>query len=292
MIPEISPFRDLLSNRLAKAQNAQFHYEMVSLLSPLVENISALSIVWPAYIVEANHLEALVAQSRKMFNTKYIAEKDSSRDFVTRAIMHRITDLYMYPLSDDEKEEGAKLFFIVNEFKGAVRKEYQSEIAYIRAFIAGLRKFPELLDKYKLTPIVDKLEVENNEFEDLYNERSMEYAEQQIDGDIKPIRRSSNKAFSNVCKVIEGLILTPIADDLYKELEHIIMIMNGYIDEYTVKYHRHAGVVKAQKKKKENAKGENNDKADKDNSEDNKGEDEAGKEKPKDDKESRPGAET
>jgi hypothetical protein len=275
MKPDILPFRDLLSNRLAKAQNAQFHHDMITVLSPLVNNIDSLSIVWPAYVGEAERFGSLFRHSRKMYDTSFIEKKDSSRDFFARGIMARITSLHSYPMSDEEKEDAGKLFFIANDFRGAARKEYQSEIYYIKSFVARLRNYPELLGKYGLTSIVDKLENENVAFEELYNERSMEYIEQPGEADIRAMRRAANHAFSNVCKVIEGMMLTPVDADLYKQFENMIAIMNVYIDEYTVKYHRHAGVVKAQKKKKEEAK-------DKDNGE-------AGKEKPKDDRGEEPG---
>jgi hypothetical protein len=163
-------------------------------------------------------------------------------------------------MTEEEKKEVRKLIYIIEKYKGIDKKNYEAETADLRSLIRELSQEAQLLDLFNLTDLVAKLKQENDDFEVLYNARAQVVHENQLIGTTKEYRASANKAFDNLCKAITGMSLMPLTDEEKVTLESLIDTINAQIQQVTVIYNRHLGVIAAQKKKKEEETSKNDEK--------------------------------
>jgi hypothetical protein len=245
-----------LGNDLSHGQVVQFHSNIIKALEPVVASIVAFSIVWPRYLEAFARFKTDFKPNRQMFETQFITQKDGERDFTVRSITAKIAYYHTYAQSPEDKEDIRKLTFIAETYKRSDSKEYAAETSLLRNLIADLRKWPDLLIKFGIRELVDRLETENTDFETWYSERTVELHSKHTEGDVKSLRRATNLAFADVCKVLDGGVLTPIAADLTDKYVTAINAINSNIDEFAIIYNRHAGMLKAHKKKKEEDKNE------------------------------------
>ncbi|GHT43658.1 hypothetical protein FACS189438_1300 [Bacteroidia bacterium] len=235
------PHKTLLY-RISNAQNVQFLADILKNAGVHIDNIPGLVIVAQVLIGRYNLLEEFFKQNSAMFETEVVVHVDTNRDFLTRSIAAKVKYFYTYALTPEDKEDARRLDFIFDTYKKAEKKDYKAETTYIRRLVANLREWPALLSKFGLTELVDKLEIENNDFENSYDERSQAQQLIHLKGDMKNLRTGANKAFADLCDVVTGLRLTPLAADVKAELESLILVINRHIKEYTTIYHRHAGI--------------------------------------------------
>jgi hypothetical protein len=233
----------LINSHLNNAQNVQFMIDVKQAINPVGSALPPLGSVLAEFNGATGRLDAFFQQNRKMFETPVVVDKDSGRDFTNNSLAAKITYLFTYAPTKELKNEAYKLYFEVDTFRHASKKDYKSETAYIRKLIAGLRKYPALLTKYELTQLVDTLETQNEEFFTVYDERSQARQAQQLSGNMRLLRRAANAAFTNVCTVVEGMLLTPLTAGQRSDYNDIALNINRYIEEYTIRYHRHAGIT-------------------------------------------------
>ncbi|GHV48829.1 hypothetical protein FACS1894181_05700 [Bacteroidia bacterium] len=241
MVIVIYRYKSVLS-RLTNAQNVQFLADILKNAGPYIANVPALSIVSASLAHHYNLVNDFFQQNRKMFETEIVVHVDTGRDFTTRAAAAKVKYFYTYALTPEDKEDARRLDFIFDTYKKAEKKDYKAETTYIRRLIANLREWPALLAKFGLTALIDKLETENNDFEDSYDERSLAQQLIRLKGDMKNLRINANKAFSDLCDAVTGLRLTPLSAEVKAELENTVLVLNRHIQEYTTIYHRHAGI--------------------------------------------------
>jgi hypothetical protein len=146
-----------------------------------------------------------------------------------------------------EKEEARRLVFIVEQYKDAAKKEYESETAHLRSMVNELQQELELLNRFGIAGLVARLKQENEEFETLYNARAQNVHDKQLKGNTSKYRTAANNAFNNLCKVVTGILLMPVSEDEKNAVESIVDIINGQIRQATAVYNRHAGVVAGKK---------------------------------------------
>ena len=241
--------QNLLNNQLSHGQLIQFHKNIVDDALPTIAAIPQLANVAADYQAKFTAMDNYFAKLRKRYETKVLVEKDKDRDYVTRSIAGKIRYFQKFPQTPAEKDDIDRLFVIYETYEAADRKDYEAETTFLRSFIAELRKFPALLTKFNLTEMVDNLEQLNNDFETVYNNRTLILHDLKESGNIAHLREATNAAFINITQAITGLSLMPVTDAVMTSMTTIVGIINANIEQFTTTYHRHAGVVASQKKK-------------------------------------------
>jgi DNA replication initiation complex subunit (GINS family) len=232
------------------AQNVQTLYAVYKDIQPYVFKAPSIQPVFEIFGTELFVLADFINKSFKPYETEELVKLDAKRDFTVRSVIAKVQYHYDYAQTDGEKENARRLVYVTEKYKNVAQKEYESETAYLRSLINELQQTPDLLDTFDLTGLVAKLKQENDEFETLYNIRAQIVHDKQSKGNATKYRSIVNKAFDNVCRAITGLLLTPLSDEERSALESIVDIINGQIQQITVVYNRHAGVI-AKKKNNE-----------------------------------------
>jgi hypothetical protein len=126
-----------------------------------------------------------------------------------------------------------------------IAEDSTTEIRYLRDLIAELHKNTAFRNPFGFTPLVDRLEKENNDCEQLHTKAKKARRER---GTLTVLVAKTNASFDILSQIVNGLSLMPVDADAKAALEEIVGIINGRIHQYTVVYNRHAGVVSGKKK--------------------------------------------
>jgi hypothetical protein len=258
MDKKIFVYKRVLYN-LTVSQNLQTLHSIRKDVQPYVINIPALQPVFEVFGNDLSVLDNFFKKNPKAYETEDIVKKDAERDFSVRAVIAKVEYHNDFATTEDEKEDARRLLYIVEKYKGADRKDYESETALLRNMVKELQQIPDLLDRFGITNQVAKLKQENEDFETLYNARAQTVHDKQLKGTATKHRTEANKAFDNLCKTVTGLSFVPLSNEEKTALENIIDVINAHIQQATVIYNRHAGVIAA-KKNEENKTEENNEK--------------------------------
>lgn len=243
-------YKGVLS-RLTTSLNVQVLHAIYTEIKPFIEKLSVLAQIFETFGKELATLDNFLKKATKAFETKELVAKDAKRDFTVRAIIAKAQYCYTYAMTEEEKEDARKLVYITDKYKGVDKKSYEAETTDLRNLIKELNQVPHLLERFQLTGLVTQLQQENNDFEVLYNSRTQIVHEKLLTGTAKQYRNSANKAFDNLCKTITGISFIPLTDEEKITLENLIDTINAQIQQATIIYNRHLGVLAAQKKKKE-----------------------------------------
>jgi hypothetical protein len=255
MDKKILVYKRVLSN-LTVSQNWQTLYSIHKDLQPHAINVPAIQPVFGTFGVELSGLSNFFKQNPKAYETEDIVNKDDERDFSARAIIAKVEYHYDFAQTDDEKEAARRLMYVVEKYKGVDKKEYKSETALLHSMVKELQQTPDLLERFGITNLVIKLNQKNEDFETLYNSRTQIVHDKQIKGNATKYRTVANKAFDNLCKAITGLSFVPLSDAEKIALENIIDVINAHIQQATVIYNRHAGVIAKKKNSEKDDDGE------------------------------------
>jgi hypothetical protein len=258
MDKEIFIYKRVLQ-RLTVSQNVQILHAIHVDIRSLAVKVSGLQPVFDTFGVGLSNFDDFFKKNPKAFETEEIAKKDAARDFTVRALIAKVRYHYDFAPTDGEKEEARRLAYIVEKYKNAAKMEYESETTHLRSLANELQQTPDLLEHFGITDLVAKLKRENEDFEALYNVRVQAVHDKHIEGNTAKYRTAANKAFDNLCNVITGLSLMPVSDEEKTTVENIIDIINGHIQQATVVYNRHAGIVAGKKKETAGTDGEEND---------------------------------
>ncbi|MDR2125609.1 MAG: DUF6261 family protein [Prevotellaceae bacterium] len=251
MNKEILTYKRILQ-RLTVSQNVQVLHAIYDDVQPYTAKIQAIVPVFETLGSELSTIDNFLKKNPKAFETEEIVKKDAARDFTVRSVIAKTQYHYDFAVTDEEKEAARRLVYIVEKYKDAAKKEYESETALLRSLVTELQQTPDLTDRFGVTALVARLKQENEDFETLYNARAQTVHESQIKGSATKYRTSVNKAFDNLCKVVTGLLLMPLTADETTAAESIIDVINAQIQQATVVYNRHAGVASGKKKEEEN----------------------------------------
>jgi hypothetical protein len=244
---EILNYKRVLQ-RLTVSQNLQILRAIRENVQSHVANVSGIYLVFETFGAELSNFENFFKQNPKAFETEEVVKKDAARDFTVRAVNAKIQYHYDFALTDEEKEAARRLVFIVDKYKDVAKMEYESETANLRSLVNELHQIPDLLNRFDIAGLVAKLKQENEEFEVLYNARAQTVHDKKLKGVAAKYRTTANKAFDNLCKVVTGLTLMPISEAEKTAIENIIDVINGQIQQATIVYNRHVGVVAGRKK--------------------------------------------
>ncbi|MDR1340332.1 MAG: DUF6261 family protein [Prevotellaceae bacterium] len=233
--------------RLTVSQNLQILHAIHKEAQPYVMRAPGVQPVFETFGTELSNLDSFFKKNSKAFETEEIVKKDAARDFTVRATLAKVQYHYDFAMTGVEKEEARRLVFIVEKYKDAAKKEYESETAHLRSMVNELLQAPDLLERFGIAGLVARLKQENEEFEILYNARAQTVHDKQLKGNTSKYRTAANSAFDNLCKVVTGLQLMPVSEDEKTAVESIVDIINGQIRQATAVYNRHAGVLAGKK---------------------------------------------
>jgi hypothetical protein len=251
---EIDGYKSLLT-RISVAQNVQFHKEAVTEIANFVGSINGIAPAFGAYQTAANKLDDEFNTQTKFIETDELVALDKKRDGTSTQLFSRVDYHSKFPENDQEKEAAHTLKFITETYKNAPRKNYQAETSYLRNMVEDLQAEAEILALFGLTSLVNRLETENNDFETLYLTRTTEQGAKRERGTLTELATKANHSFNSICHILNGLSLMALDDVTRAAIDEIIRFLNAQIHQYTVVYHRHAGIT-APKRKPGNGNGE------------------------------------
>ncbi|GHV49345.1 hypothetical protein FACS1894181_08020 [Bacteroidia bacterium] len=232
------------------AQQTQFHTENVEQIAPLVAEVPGLGTVFNNYEKDATALETEYNQRAKAEETDLMAGKDWHRDGTGGAYLSLVDFYDKFPRNEVESTAIHPIKFLADTYRQTVKKDYKSETRGIRGLIRDTRKLTAQLALFPaLTPLLDRLETENNEYEELDIVRTHSLEAKRKRGTLGALGKKANESFDDLVKVVTGLyIAKELNTSAQAALQQIIDILNGQIHRYTVIYHHHAGVIAAKKK--------------------------------------------
>jgi hypothetical protein len=247
MSTKIEGYKALLT-RITVAQNVEFHKGTETQVAVIAPRISGIEIAFNEYKEDTFSLDAAFNKKNKSIETNELATKDERRDGTTLLLLGSIDYHFRFPENDAEADTARILKFVADTYKDAPHKDYVAETSYLRNLVTDLRKHQPYLAQFGLTLLVDRLEKENNEFETLHLTRANAVEAKREIGTLTDISAKTNKSFDVFCRIVNGLSLMPLEAATKADLDEIIRIINAQIHQYSVIYHRHAGVISSQKK--------------------------------------------
>ncbi|MDR1347776.1 MAG: DUF6261 family protein [Prevotellaceae bacterium] len=247
MNKEILTYKRILQ-RLTVSQNVQVLHAIYDDVQPYVAKLQAIEPVCKTFGKELSIMDDFLRKNPKAFETEEIVKKDAARDFTVRAVIAKVQYHYDFAFTAEYREDARRLLHVVEKYKDAAKKEYESETALLRSLVNELQQMPDLTDRFDITGLAAGLKQENEDFEALYNARAQTVHDSRIRGNATKYRTSVNRAFDNICKVVRGLLLMPVTADEKTDTESIIDVINAQISQATTVYNRHAGTTAGKKK--------------------------------------------
>jgi hypothetical protein len=247
MNTKIDGYKSLLAH-ITVAQNVQFHKYLADQIEPLVIKVSGLAPSFETYKTDSAVLDAEFDWKNKSIETDELVAKDNKRDATTVQLISRINYHFKFPQDENESEAARVLKFIADAYKNAPKENYTAETSYLRDLIVELRKNTASLNLFGLTALVNRLEKENNDFEQLHISRTNAKEARRERGTLTALAAKANDSFGVLSQIVNGLSLMPLDADAKVVLEEIIGIINGEIHQYAVAYNRHAGTIASKKK--------------------------------------------
>jgi hypothetical protein len=243
---KIEGYKSLLA-RITVAQNVQFHREATSGIAPFATKVNGIANAFYSYQEDTNRLDDEFDTQNKSLETGELIILDNKRDSTTLEIINRIDYHARFSENKEDTDAAHTLKFITNTYKDAPKKSYQAETSYVRNMIEDLKKHADSLTLFGLTPLVNKLEKENNDFETLYLTRTGKRELKRGRGTLTKLAAIANASFDTVCQIINGVSLMSLDADAKAAIDEVIGFINGQIHQYMVVYRRHVGVAAKKK---------------------------------------------
>jgi hypothetical protein len=252
MNTKIDGYKSLLAH-IEVAQNVQFHHDTATQIEPFALQVNGIVPAFQVYKSDTVALDTEFDRKNKSFETNELALKDDLRDATAVQLLNRIDYHFKFAENNEEKDTARVLKFIADNYKDAHRKSYQAETSYLRNLVAELRTNSAALARFGLTPLVDRLDRENTDFETLYNARTQAIELRRERGQLTALASKANKSFDIFCQIINGLLLMSFDGATNVALEKIAEILKAQLHQYDVNYSRHMGKKKENEEKTENA---------------------------------------
>ncbi|GHT43523.1 hypothetical protein FACS189438_0890 [Bacteroidia bacterium] len=210
-----------------------------------VSRVPLLSGVFNKYKLKVEALSKAFKRAKKYLQTAELVALDYDRDGLTMRTIHIIKDAAAHPLNEEEKAAADKLMPIVENYLGADRQEYESNSAYLSHFVKEL-KAPansQALTTLNLLPIVTGAETKNNTFHVKYTDRMEEMEKNRTEGTTRDFFNEATKSLIEFTEAVTGMQRLQIDASTTANLNEITFKLNALIDQYTLIYHRHAGII-------------------------------------------------
>lgn len=205
---------------------------------------------WEWYAKEVDR----TLRRRAYENTGEIKEADRRRDELFLFMKRSIETAMLLPI-EAKKQAAQRLHFVQKPYRGAARRSYMQESAFIAGYVQKMREEANAADieTLGLTEMLGLLDEANERFEDLYNERSGEILKRDTSETIREIRPKVDEA---LMQLIDGINALYIVNELKEQdaetretLGRIIHQINSDIFQWKKNLIR-AGVVRPRKKDK------------------------------------------
>jgi antirestriction protein len=241
--PIIIPFEPFLRT-LSDAPNERWYNNQREFDKVIVRHTPAVLGIEPIYPVFREKLDmadALLEQVSKSWLTGKLKTKDAERDTTTKGFVAAVRALLKSPFQ--KKREAAEKIIITCDGYGDITKlEYDAQTAATFNFIQDMegKHLQDIIDA-ELTDWIPELKRLNTEFDNTVGDRYAEKADRPAEK-LSAVRRETDIAISNICKVIEAaMIISP-----KPELDRFVTEMNVVINHYRT--------IAAQAKGRRNAK--------------------------------------
>ena len=203
--------KTILSIPLYRMQHGE-HYHFSDNLMPLftdelVARHNLSEVISPMNSAYEKFTQIYVT-SRKSMITPEIKAKSKERDDAFIGFKQRITPMLRIG-TPEEKAAAKTLGFLVDMYGAANREDYTTNTSLLNGFIRDARgdKFVNQIATLGLTNIVDRIETLNNEFNELYNSRSIENFSTEQAGKLAKIRRAFDLSYYNLRGATNALFL-------------------------------------------------------------------------------------
>ena len=239
----------LLLNRLSNAMNMQFHLSQKERLTTIIVTLQLLGLPWQKYLAAIVKLDNSYKWPQASPQTEVIAGLEKERDRLLTWLYHVVNDHLNLSPKPNTKPAAKAISFILNNYKGWHKANYEEETAMVTNLLEELDK-PENaahIVALGIGEIISLIRQNNVDFQALYETRYDIQQVHRVDGNTKEARHDADTAFNELCLAIVALrsMLTAQAD--IDKLDALILSINGTIEQYTIVYHRHVGILKHKK---------------------------------------------
>ncbi|MDR1356165.1 MAG: DUF6261 family protein [Tannerellaceae bacterium] len=232
----------VLLSRLRNNEHYDFFQNIDGFVVKRIKDISEIAALWTPFHTYYIREDDIYKRSAKAIETKYINEIHQRRGAVFMFVRRSI-EAALYNFDDKKKEAAVKLTEVNDNYKSAANAAMTEVSALLHNMIEDFRKprYEAAITTLGLTDAVEKLEELNEEFKNVYAERTQNIeasGEQGTMAEIRPIVDKSFKLFTDAVNsfyAAGNMSGRPDADNPYSS---IITFINGYIEQYERIYSR------------------------------------------------------
>ncbi|MDR1344219.1 MAG: DUF6261 family protein [Tannerellaceae bacterium] len=241
----IKAFKRLLS-RLRNSEHIFFLMNVVNFVKANLENITEIIPVWNAFLKQYEKEDDIYKRSTKMVETKYVTEAHQ-KCYNAFMMFRRIVEAASYSEEPDVKDAYTKLSEILDNYKTVTTAAITEVSAMLYNMIEDLHKprYACAVAKLGLGTAVDNIEAANNEFINIYSDRTQNMETFDEQGTMRTIRPIVDNAFKTFADGVNSLYaikkIAGATDDQNPALP-IISYINSFIDQFERVYaHRTPG---------------------------------------------------
>jgi len=223
-------------NQLRNDAHFQYLTEFRALVEAIGIAILKIEALWPGFLCLYESLDAALKKIVKSALTERINEADTARDAVFAGLVkfHKVTlDHYDNAI----REAAHKIDVVLHTYGNVAAKPINEETSAVYNFVQELKsaKYGSLVTLTGLMPWVNKLELLNNEFENLIQERDRESASKNHVA-VKIARREIDDAYKHIVQTINSLIYL----DMLTNCGTFVDTMNAIIHRFAAMIKRHS----------------------------------------------------
>jgi len=199
---------------LSRFRNTE-HFQFMTDVDQLITTATPLELgidgLYPSFKTTLTAEDATMRTELGSIRSKTIEELDTLRDKTWNAILLRVKSTLLSPIAIEV--ESALIIKRIIDLYGDVRsKTYNEESAAITNLVNDLM-LPANSDHLNLTGInmwVNALQMQNEQFKTIFNERNAEFAERES-GDVRAIRLQIDPLYEKLVERINATIVMEIA---------------------------------------------------------------------------------
>jgi hypothetical protein len=238
---------------LRNGEHVQLHGSIISLLREKLLGRLGLTTLWSDYLSAFAAEDARYQGNFQVEETKEIEEGGDRRDTAFKRLKCFV-DAAMLSENVEEQTDGKLLKNVFDTYKYVYLKSYVESTAEVTNLVEDLQQPPysSAVERLGLSEAVETLSARNEDFANLYNERSVERHAMQMRGTMPEIRRRVDKAYRALAEGVNALYasneLSGKNADVRLMLTDLIEAINSYVEQAGRVYCRRAGKNKEEKK--------------------------------------------
>jgi hypothetical protein len=199
---------------------------------------------WPAFLSKYANLDAALKKIPKSALTDAIKAADAARDAAFTGINKFNKAILDYHYDSDWHEAARQIDIVLRTYGNVAAKPINEETSAVYNLVQELRseKYRAHVSLIGLMPWVNKLDVFNNSFEGLIQERDRE-SESKSHISMKPARHDMDDTYKNIVKTVNSLIFLGQITAYETFVDTYNIVVNRYITaiKHQQSGHRHHG---------------------------------------------------